>query len=64
MKITAAFVAKVREHAAKNWKDKAWHDFNGTIECEAVRYALGQASSDDSDEDICDEARSYIAAQE
>lgn len=62
--ITPAFVAEVRAHLAKIWHDQAWHDFNRTSECEAVRYALGQSSHDDSDEDICSEARSYIAAQQ
>ena len=62
--ITPDFVAEVRAHAAKSWHDQAWHSFNASPECEAVRYALGEASLDDSDEDICAEALSYIAAQQ
>lgn len=62
--ITPAFVAEVRAHEAKSWHDQEWHDFNRTLECEAVRYALSHAGHDDSDEDICAEARSYIAAQQ
>ena len=62
--ITPAFVAEVRAHAATTWHDQEWHSFNATPECEAVRYALGVAGPDDSDEDICAEARSYISAQQ
>lgn len=62
MKITHRLVAEVKRHNNLNWHDKAWRDFQGLPEVEAVNHALMTLGSyDTTTKDIIAESNCYLA---
>lgn len=64
MSITKAFIQQVKEHRAKTWHDKAWHDFNDSPGVIAVGYALNELGDTADTESLIIEAEDYLASVE
>lgn len=64
MSITESFIQQVKEHKAKAWHDKAWHDFNNTPVVIAVGYALSELGETADTESLIAEAEDYLSVTE
>jgi hypothetical protein len=65
IKITQAFVKKVKAHNKKTWLAASWHTFEALPEVEAVSWALMQDSQNQYGlADIVKDAKKYLSERQ
>ena len=61
-KITEADIIAHRQHAARNWHDATWWEYEKSEVSEAINFAINRLDLDASDGDIVQAASDYLGS--